>query len=136
MLWFEIYTDPLIMSVLVTSHVEEITLFIEWYFQLCQKIIISVFACSLVYFYTSPKGMSLWQIRYIWLPRLVDLISIQFNLFHFPKNPLQGHCHIYCMFMLHSVSMNFVFSLAVDYSMPASIIFTLLWSSHHNKCKI
>jgi len=38
--------------------------------------------------------------------------------------------------MLHSVSMNFAFSLAVDYSIPASIIFTLLCSSHHNKCKI
>lgn len=69
MVWFEIYTDLLIMSVLVTFHFEEITLFIEWYFQLCQKIRISVFAYSSVYFYTSPEGMSLWQIRYIWLPR-------------------------------------------------------------------
>jgi len=60
--------------------------------------------------------MSLWQIRYIWLPILVDLN--------------------YFVFMLDSVSMNFAFSLAVDYGMPASIIFTLLWSSHHNKCKI
>ena len=37
--------------------------------------------------------------------------------------------------MLNSVNMNFAFRLAVDYDMPASIIFTLLWSSHH-KCKI
>ena len=29
MVWFEIYTDLLIMSVLVTFHFEEITLFIE-----------------------------------------------------------------------------------------------------------